>query len=54
MDSIRNCRISCVRAAPTTFLIPTSLERRVDLAVDRFMKFMQAIVNTKAATAEKI
>ena len=48
-----NCLMRSDRWAPATFLIPTSFPRVVDLAVARFMKFMQAIKTTKIAIIEK-
>src|ERR1700681_4016335 len=41
--SPRNCRISWVLIAPSTFRIPTSLARLIAWAVDRLMKLMEAI-----------
>src|SRR5688572_27886765 len=36
-DSLRNCKINSLFLAPTTFLIPISLARKADRAVERFM-----------------
>ncbi|MGB2908766.1 MAG: hypothetical protein WBB73_16820 [Candidatus Aminicenantaceae bacterium] len=52
IDSPKNCRIISGRLPPTTFLIPTSLARIVERAVERFMKLMQAIRITIRATTE--
>ena len=52
MDSDKNCAISWGRRAPTTFFIPTSFIRRAALAVERFMKLMQAITRIKRAIRE--
>src|SRR4029079_11178446 len=37
IDSLRNCAMISFLCAPTAFLIPISLARNVDLAVERFM-----------------
>ncbi len=52
--SERNWVINCLRADPKTFLIPTSFALPADLAVERFMKFTQAISRMKRATAENM
>src|SRR5580693_6084682 len=49
IDSIRNCAINDFFNAPATFRIPTSFARFSLLAVDRFMKLIQAINNIKTA-----
>jgi len=41
-DSEINCRMRRFLSEPRTFLIPTSLDRREDLAVVRLTKLMQA------------
>src|SRR5262245_51216596 len=51
-DSQRNLKISCLRSAPTTFLIPTSFILLEAFAVDRFIKLMQAITKIKTAIRE--
>ena len=48
-DSPKNCVMSILRDAPITFLIPTSLDRRIALEVERLMKLTQAISNMKTA-----
>ena len=52
VDSLRYCHTKELFSAPTAFLMPTSLALREALAVDRFMKLMQAIINMKTAMAE--
>ncbi len=52
--SLKNCLTRSERLAPTVFLIPTSLVRVEDWAVDKFMKFMQAINKMKNAIAENV
>ncbi|MBA7635218.1 hypothetical protein ES703_42819 [subsurface metagenome] len=52
MDSLKNCFISWLLCEPKTFLIPTSLARLADLAVERFIKLKHAINKTKSAIAE--
>jgi len=46
--------IICPRSAPDTFLIPTSLDRPSDLAVDIFIKLIQAIIRIRNAIPAKI
>src|SRR6478735_12759422 len=53
-DSVRNCVMRSTRDEPATFLIPTSFARLAERAVDRFMKFTQAISKMKIAMIEKI
>ena len=53
-DSPRNCDISCLFDAPVTFRMPTSLDRFVALAVDKFMKLTQAVIRIAKAMIEKI
>ena len=53
IDSKRNCLISEPRFVPSTFLIPTSRARLAERAVERFIKFTQAISSTINATAAK-
>ena len=53
-DSPKNCHIRFFRFAPTTFLNPISLNLLTDLAVARFIKFIQAIKRIKTAITEKI
>ena len=54
MDSLKNCCISSFLLDPTTFLTPTSLARIEDLAVERFMKLMQAISSMMILITEKM
>ena len=54
IDSVKNCLISDFFSEPTTLRIPTSFARLADLAVERFIKLIQASINTNKATAEKI
>src|SRR5687768_15769255 len=54
MDSVKNCLINDLFSEPTTLRIPTSFARLADLAVERFMKLIQASINTNKATAEKM
>ena len=44
----------CERNEPATFLMPTSFARFAERAVERFMKFTQAINKIKTAITEKI
>ena len=53
-DSVKNCVIRCERNEPATFLIPTSFARLAERAVERFIKFTQAINKIKMAITEKI
>src|SRR4051794_31427885 len=48
-----NCLISADLCAPITFRIPTSLALLADRAVERFMKFTQAINKINTATMVK-
>ena len=52
-DSKKNCHTNFIRAAPNTFLTPISLERLIELAVFKLMKFMQAMIRINAAIDEK-
>ncbi len=52
-DSARNCLMRSKRVEPKVFLIPISLRRVSDRAVERFIKLMQARSRMKKATAEK-
>jgi hypothetical protein len=52
-DSKKNCLTSSTLLDPTTFLIPTSFARFADLAVERFMKLMQAMSKIITATIVK-
>ena len=54
VDSVRNCKPSDARRAPMTFLKPISIARRVDRAVARFMKLIQAMTRIKIATTNRI
>src|SRR5688572_3204326 len=54
MDSPRNWRINVFFSAPNTFLTPTSAERFEDLAVERFIKFIQAISRVNNAIEASI
>src|ERR1700722_9426201 len=45
-DSNKNWQIRSLRCEPITLRTPTSLARFSDLAVERFMKLIQAIANT--------
>ena len=47
MDSARNCHISFLRDDPKTLRKPTLASRLVDLAVDKFMKFIPAMRRIK-------
>ena len=47
-DSVKNCLIRLLRREPTTFLMPTSLALPADLAVERLMKLMQAMIRMEA------
>src|ERR1700722_975070 len=53
-DSVRNWATRYFRGDPSTFLMPTSLARLADRAVDRFMKLIQAINRMNKAMAEKM
>src|SRR4030095_11933973 len=53
-DSVRNWVIRLERNDPATFLIPTSFARFAERAVDKFIKFTQAISKMKKAITEKI
>src|SRR5664279_3766466 len=52
-DSVRNWAMRFDLKDPATFLIPTSFARLAERAVDRFMKFTQAISKMKMAMMEK-
>ena len=52
-DSPKNCSAICFFSAPTVFRKPTSLARRKEYAVVRFIKFMQAMARMKTAMMEK-
>ena len=54
IDSVRNCVMRLERDDPATFLIPTSFARLADRAVDKFIKFTQAMSKMKIAIKEKI
>ncbi len=54
IDSPKNCLIRSAFFAPTTFLIPTSLALVPALAVERFIKLIQAMISTKQAMIEKM
>src|SRR5215207_6238327 len=51
VDSVRNCLIRLYLSEPMTFLNPTSLARLADLAVDRLIKLMHAMISMKHAIA---
>ncbi len=53
-DSIKNWLTSSLRNDPTTFLNPISIARFADLAVERLIKFIQAMIRIKPATAPNI
>src|SRR6476620_7037439 len=53
-DSPRNCLIRELFSAPNTLRIPTSPERFEDLAVERFMKLIQAISKVNRAIEARI
>ena len=53
-DSVKNCIIRCDRNEPATFLMPTSFARLAERAVERFIKFTQAMSKIKTAITEKI
>src|SRR4051812_20473889 len=53
-DSVKNCIMRCERNEPATFLMPTSFARLAERAVERFIKFTQAISKIKIAITEKI
>ena len=52
-DSPKNCFSREDRSAPNTFRTPTSAARFEELAVDKFMKLMQAINKVSSATEAK-
>ena len=52
-DSLQNCFINCSLFAPATFLIPTSLFLRADLAVVKLIKLITAIISIKTAIIPK-
>ncbi len=52
--SVKNCLISEIWFEPSVFLIPTSLALPEERAVERFVKFMQAIRRIARAMIEKI
>src|SRR5688572_11163575 len=54
IDSVRNCFTRLAFNEPNTLRTPTSLARLADRAVDRFIKFTQAISKMKNAMAENI
>src|ERR1700761_4515899 len=54
IDSVRNWAMRCLRAEPNTLRTPTSRARFDDRAVERFMKFTQAIIKINIAMAEKM
>src|SRR5271165_6738402 len=54
MDSVKNWAIKYLRGDPNTLRTPTSRARFDERAVERFMKFTQAISKMNMATAEKI
>src|SRR5512138_1147159 len=54
IDSVRNCLIKNLSSEPTTLRMPTSFALLADLAVERFIKLMQASTNTTNAMTEKI
>ena len=49
-----NCVDNCQRLAPIVFLMPTSFARSADLAVDKFIKLIQAISNIIIPIAKNI
>ncbi len=49
VDSNRNCQISDFFSEPKVLRIPTSFALSTERAVDRLMKFIQAIARIKAA-----
>src|SRR5689334_7427594 len=53
-DSVMNCLTRLLFKEPNTFLTPTSRARLADLAVDRFMKLIQAIKRMNTAMAVNI
>src|SRR6185503_527018 len=53
-DSAKNWAMRYLRGDPSTLRTPTSRARFADRAVERFMKFIQAISNMNKAMAEKI
>src|SRR5665213_128869 len=50
-DSVRNCFTRLLRDDPITFLSPTSFALLADLAVERLIKLIQAIIRMKQAMA---
>src|SRR5437868_4179502 len=54
IDSVRNCAIKYLRGEPSTLRTPTSFALLDERAVDRFIKFTQAISSINIAMAEKI
>src|ERR1700733_14881429 len=53
-DSDKNCAIKYLRGEPSTLRTPTSRALFDERAVDRFMKFTQAMSNINMAMAEKM
>ena len=53
-DSVKNCVIRFFLNEPNTLRTPTSFARLAERAVERFIKFTQAISSIKNAMAEKI
>src|SRR3989337_2663526 len=53
MDSLKNWVTNCFRTEPIAFRIPTSLARFSERAVLKFMKLIQASINTKAPMVAK-
>src|SRR5882672_6579545 len=53
-DSVKNWVMRLERSEPATFRMPTSFARLAERAVDRFIKFTQAISKIKMAIIEKI
>ena len=54
IDSTRNWLMSACLKAPETFRIPTSFDRSMERAVDRFIKFIHAISSIKIAMTENM
>ena len=52
--SVKNCPMMEERPAPITFRTPTSLARLEALAVAKFTKLMQEIINNNSAAKEKM
>ena len=52
--SPKNCMATCPRLAPSTLRMATSLARWLTLAVDKFIKLIQAINKINAATILKV